>query len=136
MCSAAKAEKEKQVKWIIEPRCRKDSSCWRVKGAEVVKTFKKMRGIKLSYEKQGIIYFTLQNICEQPQEIRNKVKALCNELAGPDSRALYLFLTSRADTAQSISLKYYIAERKLYQLRKAFYMEWEKLSREKKRENR
>ena len=101
-----------------------------------MKTFRKMRGIKLSYEKQGIIYFTLQNICEQPLEIRNKVKALCDKVAGADSEALYIFLTSNTDTAQSVSLKYYIADRKLYQLRKEFYMEWERITNKNNKANR
>ena len=101
-----------------------------------MKTFRKMRGIKLSYEKQGIIYFTLQNICEQPLEIRNKVKALCDKVAGADSKALYIFLTSNIDTAQSVSLKYYIAERKLYQFRKEFYMEWERITSKRNKANK
>ncbi len=91
-----------------------------------MKTFKKMRGIKLSYEKQGIIYFTCQNVREQPTEIKNKIKKLCEKVAGADSKALYLLLTSNKDTVQSIALKFFIAERKLYQLRKVFYEAWGK----------
>lgn len=90
----------------------------------------------MSYEKQGIIYFTLQNICEQPSEIRNKAKALCDKIAGADSQALYVFLTSNIDTAQSVSLKYYIAERKLYQLRKEFYIEWERMTNKRNKANK
>lgn len=90
----------------------------------------------MSYEKQGMIYFTLQNICEQPSETRNKVKALCDKIAGVDSKALYTFLTSNFDTAQSVSLKYYIAERKLYQFRKEFYMEWERITNKRNKANK
>ena len=90
----------------------------------------------MSYEKQGIIYFTLQNICEQPLETRNKFKTLCDKVAGADSEALHMFLTSNTDTAQSVSLKYYIAERQLYQLRKEFYMEWERMFNKKNKANR
>lgn len=113
----------------------RDSSCWRGKGVEEMKTFRKMRGIKLSYEKQGIIYFTLQNIREQPMETRNKVKALCDHIAGADSEALHVFLTSNTDTVQSVSLKHYISERKLYQLRKEFYMEWERTTNKRNKAN-
>lgn len=91
-----------------------------------MRTFKKMRGIKLPYKKQGMIYFTCQNIQECSEETQEHIKELCREIAGADYEALFAVLTSETETVRSVATRYYVAERKLYQLRKSFYEAWKK----------
>ena len=88
--------------------------------------FKKRRGIKLSYTKQGLIHFTCMDYKDQPQEIKNKIVDLCVAVAGEDYQALFDIMTNEHESITSISLKYFIAETKLYELRNEFYKNWDK----------
>lgn len=86
--------------------------------------FKKRRGIKLSYNKQGLIYFICMNIKDLPAEVQDKVLNLCLVIAGEDYQALYEVLTCDYRTVEAIARKYYISEKKLYGYRKEFYERW------------
>lgn len=86
--------------------------------------FKKRRGIRLSYNRQGLIYFICMNIRDMPEEVQQKVKELCAEVGGCDSEALYEVITNDRQSIVGISLKYYISEKKLYRMRKEFYEAW------------
>jgi hypothetical protein len=86
--------------------------------------FKKRRGIHIPYNKQGLIYFVCMNIKDMPPEVQNKILNLCMEVAGADYNALYEVVTNDAESILSISLKYYINEKRLYRLRKEFYERW------------
>lgn len=83
--------------------------------------FKKRRGIKLSYNKQGLIYFICMNIKDLPTEVQDKVLNLCLVIAGEDYQALYEVLTCDFRTVEAIARKHYISEKKLYGYRKEFY---------------
>ncbi len=89
-----------------------------------MKTFKKMRGIKLSYEKQGLIYFTCMNCKEMSEEIQKKIINLCIEVSGEHYRALYSMLTDNTRSVRSVAMEFYISETQLYHYRKRFYEEW------------
>ena len=86
--------------------------------------FKKRRGISLSYNKQGLIYFICMNAKEQPQEIQDKIINLCLEIAGKDYKALYTILTDDNKSIRAVAMEYFISETKLYELRKEFYEKW------------
>ena len=86
--------------------------------------FKKRRGIHIPYNKQGLIYFVCMNIKDMPPEVQNKILNLCMEVAGADYNALYEVVTNDAESILSISLKYYINEKRLYRFRKEFYERW------------
>lgn len=83
--------------------------------------FKKRRGIKLPYNRQGLIYFVCMNIVDMPEEIQKKILNLSIEVGKDDYQALYEFLTNDRSSAVSVSLKYLINEKRLYRLRKEFY---------------
>lgn len=85
--------------------------------------FKKMRSIRLPYNKQGLIYFTCLDCKNQPEEIQQKVLNLCAEIGGQDYAALYEVVTT-GKSVLSISMKYYLNEKYLYKLRKQFYEHW------------
>ena len=87
-------------------------------------TFKKRKGVHIPYNKQGLIYFTCVNVKDMPEEVQNKILNLCIEVAGEDYKALYEVMTNDKKSVLSISLEYFLSEKKLYRLRKEFYEKW------------
>ncbi|MEN6421639.1 MAG: hypothetical protein ABFD76_06785 [Smithella sp.] len=85
--------------------------------------FKKMRGIRLSYIKQGLIYFTCRDYANQPLKTQQKINNLCMEIGGEYYAALRDIVISEKSIRQ-IAIEHYIEERTLYRLRKQFYEKW------------
>lgn len=85
--------------------------------------FRKMKGLKLPYKQQGLIYFTCLNYENLDEDTQNKIELLCYECAGEYKKALFELVTT-CESVTSISLKYYISESTLYRLRNKFYNEW------------
>ncbi len=86
--------------------------------------FKKKKGIKVPYNKQGLIYFTCVNFKDQPRKVQEKIERLCEEIGGDEyKKALFEFVTTDS-SAVKISLKHYLSEGTLYVLRKKFYEAW------------
>lgn len=65
------------------------------------------------------------NIKDLPFEVQNRILNLCAKVAGDDYKALYEVLTNDAKSILSVSLEYYISEKKLYSMRKEFYERWD-----------
>lgn len=86
--------------------------------------FKKRRGIRIPYNKQGLIYFTCMNVKEMPEDVQQKILNLCIEVGKEDYKALYEVLTDDNKSVLSISLEYFLSEKRLYRLRKEFYEKW------------
>lgn len=87
--------------------------------------FKKLRGVNLPYNKQGLIYFTCVNVKEMPENVRRKILNLCIEVTGEHYQALYAMLTDDTKNVHGIALEYYISETQLYHYRKKFYEAWD-----------
>ena len=88
--------------------------------------FKKRRGIKLPYNKQGLIYFTCVNYNDMPEHIQRKIVNLCEEVANGNEEVLFKVVTNSNKSIRSLAIEYNISERSLYRYRKKFYEEWEK----------
>lgn len=86
-------------------------------------TFKKMRGCRLSYEKQGYIYFACRNYAVLSGEAKKKIHRLCDEVGGEYSDALFAVLTT-SKSVRTAAIEYHISERLLYNLRVKFYERW------------
>ena len=86
--------------------------------------FKKRRGIKLPYNKQGLIYFTCVNHRDMPEHIQDKIADLCDEVGGEYSEALYKVVTDSNRSVRSLAIEYHTSERTLYRCRKKFYEAW------------
>ena len=82
-----------------------------------------MPSIRLPYKKQGLIFFICRNYYILPSNLKEKIKLQCEVIGGDDSTALFEVVTSD-HSINSIALKYYTHEKKLYYLRKRFYEEW------------
>ena len=86
-------------------------------------SFKKMRSVNLSYNKQGEIYFILHNYADQPEEVRRKIDVLCGVVGKYHYRALFRVLTTD-EPLNRIAREFYISSRWLYHLKGDFYNAW------------
>jgi hypothetical protein len=86
--------------------------------------FKKRRGIKLPYNKQGLIYFTCVNHMDMPEDVQQKIVNLCAEIGKEHAEALYRVVTDDAKSIRNLSMEYHISETQLYYYRKKFYELW------------
>ena len=85
--------------------------------------FKKLSGVPLSEEKQGLIRYTCLTYGEQPPRVQRKIQRLCLRCAGDYSAALFdVMCTKKSITA--IALANYVSEEQLYRFRRAFYKAW------------
>lgn len=82
--------------------------------------FRKLRGVRLPEEKQGLIRYTCLNYASQPEWMRRKIERLCEEYGGEHRRALFEVMTTRKSIAK-IAMEYAVSESVLYARRKAFY---------------
>lgn len=82
--------------------------------------FRKKRGINLSYPMQGFICFSCLTYDAQPKSVKDKINKLCDDIGGAYRDALFEFLTTEKSVTE-ISLKFYVSETQLYNLRKKFY---------------
>lgn len=87
--------------------------------------FKKRRGIHIPYNKQGLIYFTCVNIDEMPEEVKDKIYNLCQDIGGDDyAEVLFKVVTDSNRSIRSLAMEYHINEMSLYRFRKKFYESW------------
>lgn len=96
--------------------------------------FRIKRGIKLSYTKQGLIYFTCMDYKNQPQQVKDKILNLCIEIAKESYKALFETMTNEYKTVPGIALEHYVSERTLHRWRKKFYESWFSYERRKTNE--
>ena len=85
--------------------------------------FKKMRGIDLPEEQQGLIRYTCLNWRTQPVWVQEKIRYICEQCAGAYQHALFeVMTTNRSITA--IAMEHALSESLLYAMRKRFYESW------------
>ena len=85
--------------------------------------FRKLRGVRLSWERQGYVYFTCQTFENQPKRTQEKICRLCNRHGGEYSDALFELLTTKRSVV-AVAMKYNVSDRTLYRLRREFYEGW------------
>lgn len=85
--------------------------------------FKKLRGIDLSYERQGFTRFTCLTYEEQPQDVKDRILNLCIRCGADKYQALFEFMTTQ-NSAVYVAGKHYISESSLYNIRRKFYYAW------------
>ncbi len=90
-------------------------------------SFKKIRGIKIPYRMQGLIYFTLLNYDTQPEAVRRRIDALFSAAAkrdGPTDRALREWMLRENVSAEKAAQKSYLSAGALFRCRKWIYENW------------
>ena len=85
--------------------------------------FKKLRGVALPEERQGLIRYTCLNWADQPKAVQDKIQRLCTQCGGAGSAALWEVMCTRRSIA-AIARDRYVSESALYRARKAFYESW------------
>lgn len=88
--------------------------------------FRKFKGIKLPYNKQGLIYFTCMNAKDMPEDVQSKILNLCIEVGKENYKALYALLTDNSKNIHGVAMDYFVSESQLYRIRKKFYEQWGK----------
>ncbi len=86
-------------------------------------SFRKLRGVDLPEEKQGLVRYICLNCDSQPKRIQEKIQRLCDDAGGAYSAALREVMCSRKSIT-AIAGEYYVSESKLYAMRKVFYENW------------
>ncbi len=90
--------------------------------------FKKMRGIKVPYERQGMIYFACRNYSDLDERTQAAICSFCRAAVQGDEvyfSALFDFLTKDM-SATRVSMRYCVSESQLYRFRAKFYEAWNK----------
>jgi len=82
--------------------------------------FKFKRGIDVSYDRQGYIYFLCRNFRILPEEKKKKIRELCRSAGGEYRQALFRFVTTD-DRATKICIEEYLSEATLWRAVKRFY---------------
>lgn len=88
--------------------------------------FRKMKGIKLSYERQGQIFFALRNMNKQTEKVRLQISEKLKKAAGGDEsieRALWEWCVLGYG-AQETAMRNHIDASVLYRARKRLYENW------------
>ena len=89
--------------------------------------FRKLRGVSLPEEQQGLIRYICLNYDRAPERTREKIRRLCDTCGGAASEALWeVMCTKRSITA--IAQAHYVSESTLYRARKHFYESWDRRS--------
>lgn len=88
--------------------------------------FGKMRGIRLSYKDQGLIWFTCLTYDSQPEDVRQRIRSLARECGGEYQDALFDMLTSESVSVEQLADKFHTSPATLYRCRKKFYESWNK----------
>lgn len=90
--------------------------------------FRELKSIPLSYKRQGFIFFTCLNYSYLHPTAQEQIHQLCIEISPEDYQALFEFLTTDPNEkpAWRIAQDSFIPVNRLYKLRKAFYIEYEK----------
>lgn len=86
-------------------------------------SFRRLRGVRLTEEKQGLIRYTCLNYDSRPKWEKEKIKRLCDECGGEYSCALFEAMTTKRRITD-IAMKYAVSESVLYERRKTFYEHW------------
>lgn len=76
--------------------------------------------IRVSYDKQGYIYFVSKFYHKLPEREREKIRLLCRETGGPYSGALLEYVTTEAST-EAVCLKHYISRSTLDRAVRRYY---------------
>lgn len=86
-------------------------------------SWKKLRSLRMPYEKQVLIRATCLLYGEQPKNVRAKIDRLCREIGGAHEKALRECMLTQKSIVK-ISMEHYIDESVIYELRKKFYESW------------
>ena len=83
--------------------------------------FRFKQGVKVSYKRQGYIYFTSLRYDELDEGKQRKIRKLCRECGGTYSQALFTAVTTDTPT-DIICEDYYISKSTLSRMVREYYI--------------
>lgn len=83
----------------------------------------------ISPEKQGLIFFACLNVKDLDERVGRKILNICMEVGGEDYQALYRFLTDAYVNHVYICQKYFISQKRLFKLKREFYLRFAKIGK-------
>lgn len=88
--------------------------------------FRRIKGLNMSYERQGLIFFALANYASQPPSTRAQIDALFSSAAKGEpayNMALRAWLL-RGESWEKVQQEYYVNGKTLVKMRKWIYTHW------------
>ena len=85
-----------------------------------------MKGVRLPYRRQGMIFFTLRCYQDMAGSGRQRIDARIRNAAGGDeavAEALRAWCL-RGETIESAAMEHHVSESTLYRARKRLYEDW------------
>lgn len=82
--------------------------------------FRYKRGVNVTYNRQGYIFFVSRMYNELPEHSKELIMALCHSEGGQHWQALHEFVTTDA-TATALCMKHYISKATLYRVVRRYY---------------
>lgn len=73
-----------------------------------MKKFRFRSGVKASYDRQGLVWFTLRGYSGMPEEKKRRVEQVCQRVAGHNWRALLDYVTTDK-SPKDVASEHYIA---------------------------
>ena len=86
-------------------------------------SFRKLRGVDLPEEQQGLVRYVCLNYDRQNKKTKEKIQRLCEQCGGAHSAALRDVMCTRKSMVE-IAMKHFVSESALYRMRKEFYEDW------------
>ena len=83
--------------------------------------FRFKKGVPLSYEEQGYIYFTSLMYKKMPLAMQRKIRSLCVAAGGEYSDALFAFVTTQMG-ATEVCTKHFLSQSTLERIVKKYYI--------------
>ena len=87
--------------------------------------FRYKAGVKVSYARQGYIYFISLRFAELKDRQKEKIWKLCRRCGGENSEALFAAVTTETSD-DLLCCKYFISKSTLYRMKRKYYEEFPK----------
>ncbi len=87
--------------------------------------FRFKKGVPLSYEEQGYIYFTSRRYKRLPEDAQRRILNLCMEAGGAHYQALFAFVTTDIGAA-AVCARHFLSESTLERIVRKYYIGFSK----------
>jgi transposase-like protein len=82
--------------------------------------FRYWKSLGVSYERQGLAYFTSRTYRDQPKRVRDRIDYLCLECGGKYADALKTYVTTDAGIA-AVCRRFFVSENTLRRAARRYY---------------
>ena len=81
------------------------------------------KSYRISYKKQGFIFFVCQNYRAQSSRMKKKIDRLCAEVGKENNKALFEALTGES-SVELVAARHFISVHRLYELVHEVFRKW------------